>query len=193
MDAGERVPDNVVIGMVREKLSSIPAGTGVVFDGFPRTSAQASGLSMMLQELGMKIVSEQSYDPKSLDFTSIVQKIKMKKPHVVAFQCYIDDGFRLFRDARKNGLNPKLWWAQGAVNAEVPDAFERFGDDMNYIMATNQVSGGNIRNLSPLTQTQFKDFLRRYKAKYGENMQSEADIVYTAATVLFEFVLPAAG
>jgi len=55
MDAGELVPDNVVIGMVREKLATIPAGTGVVFDGFPRTSAQASGLNMMLTELGMKI------------------------------------------------------------------------------------------------------------------------------------------
>ena len=55
MDAGELVPDNVVIGMVREKLTSMPAGMGVVFDGFPRTSAQASGLSMMLSELGGKI------------------------------------------------------------------------------------------------------------------------------------------
>ena len=48
MDAGELVPDNVVIGMVKERLAAIPDGTGVVFDGFPRTSAQASGLSMML-------------------------------------------------------------------------------------------------------------------------------------------------
>ena len=55
MDAGELVPDNVVIGMVRERLATIPAGTGVVFDGFPRTSTQASGLSMMLNELGAKI------------------------------------------------------------------------------------------------------------------------------------------
>jgi adenylate kinase len=55
MDVGELVPDNVVIGMVKEKLASTPAGTGIVFDGFPRTSAQASGLSMMLTELGMKI------------------------------------------------------------------------------------------------------------------------------------------
>ena len=44
-----------MIGMVKEKLASTPAGTGIVFDGFPRTSAQASGLSMMLTELGMKI------------------------------------------------------------------------------------------------------------------------------------------
>ena len=55
MDAGDLVPDNVMMGMVKEKLATLPATTGVVFDGFPRTSAQASGLSMMLRELGMKI------------------------------------------------------------------------------------------------------------------------------------------
>lgn len=55
MDAGELVPDSVMIAMVKEKLTTLPAGRGVVFDGFPRTSAQASGLSMILGELGMKI------------------------------------------------------------------------------------------------------------------------------------------
>ncbi|MBW1699229.1 MAG: ABC transporter substrate-binding protein [Deltaproteobacteria bacterium] len=145
------------------------------------------------KELGMKIVADEAYDPKSLDYSSLVQKIKLKNPDVVVFQSYIDDGFRLFRDARKNGLNPKVWFAQGAVNVEVPDAFEKFGDDMNYIMATNQVSGGNIRNLSPMTQAQFKDFLKRYKEKYGPKKQAEADIVYTAAAAFFEYVLPAAG
>ena len=55
MDAGALVPDNFMIAMVKEKLATLPAGTGVVFDGFPRTSSQSSGLSMMLSELGMKI------------------------------------------------------------------------------------------------------------------------------------------
>ena len=55
MDAGALVPDNVMIAMVKEKLATLPAGMDVVFDGFPRTSSQSSGLSMMLSELGMKI------------------------------------------------------------------------------------------------------------------------------------------
>ena len=145
------------------------------------------------KELGMQIVSDEAYDPKSLDYTALVQKIKMKNPDVVAFQSYIDDGFRLFRDARKNGLNPKVWYAQGAVNAEIPDAFDKFGSDMNYILATNQVSGGNIWNLSPEVQSQYRDFIKRYETKYKTKMMPEAAIVYTAAAALFEYVLPAAG
>jgi adenylate kinase len=72
MDAGELVPGNVVIGMVKERLAAISGGTGVVFDGFPRTSAQASGLSMMLTALGMKI--DQVVVLEAED-TSLVQRI----------------------------------------------------------------------------------------------------------------------
>ena len=55
MAAGELVPDRVIIDMVQEKLSSLPAGTGVIFDGFPRNTEQASAFSMMLQALGLSI------------------------------------------------------------------------------------------------------------------------------------------
>ena len=55
MSAGELVPDHLIIEMMREKLATVPAGTSVLFDGFPRTEAQASAFSMMLQALGLAI------------------------------------------------------------------------------------------------------------------------------------------
>ena len=55
MTAGELVPDHLIIEMVKEKLTTLPAGTSVLFDGFPRTAAQASALSMMLEALGLTI------------------------------------------------------------------------------------------------------------------------------------------
>ncbi len=55
MSAGELVPDHLIIEMVKEKLTALPAATGVLFDGFPRTEAQASAFSMMLQALGLAI------------------------------------------------------------------------------------------------------------------------------------------
>jgi adenylate kinase len=55
MDRGELVPDGVIIDMVREKLGAMPADLGVVFDGFPRTDAQASALTLMLDTLGRRI------------------------------------------------------------------------------------------------------------------------------------------
>jgi branched-chain amino acid transport system substrate-binding protein len=156
-------------------------------------SATGVGFVSKAKEEGMQFVFDESYDPKLLDFTPIVQKIKMKDPDIVVFQSYIEDGFRLFRDARKVGLNPKVWYANGSVNVDVPDTFEKFGPDMNYILAINQMAAGNIYNLSPSVQYQYRDFLNRYQKQYNVAMSNEAAIVYTAAHALFEYVLPAAG
>jgi ABC-type branched-subunit amino acid transport system substrate-binding protein len=122
-----------------------------------------------------------------------VQKIKMARPDVIALQNYVDDGFRFYESARRNGLNPKVWFSQGSVFVEVPDSQEKFGSDMNYFVATNQVPGGNINNLAAHVQAQYRDFLKRYEQKYKQAMASEASIVFTAAIVLFEHILPAGG
>ena len=55
MDAGELVPDEVVIGIVREKLAEEDVrNSGVLLDGFPRTIPQAEALDQALEELGYK-------------------------------------------------------------------------------------------------------------------------------------------
>jgi adenylate kinase len=52
MDAGELVPDEVTIGIVRDRLSQDDAEDGFLLDGFPRTVPQAEALNDMLVELG---------------------------------------------------------------------------------------------------------------------------------------------
>ena len=49
MDSGGLVPDEVVIGLVEERLGRADAAAGFVLDGFPRTAAQAQALDAMLQ------------------------------------------------------------------------------------------------------------------------------------------------
>ena len=48
MDAGQLVPDEVVIGMISSKLDANPDARGFIFDGFPRTTAQAEALDKLL-------------------------------------------------------------------------------------------------------------------------------------------------
>ncbi len=55
MDRGELVPDEVVIGIVRERLAEPDCETGFILDGFPRTVAQADALKEMLAETGRAI------------------------------------------------------------------------------------------------------------------------------------------
>lgn len=49
MDKGELVPDTVVIGMIEKKIDQNPEVNGFIFDGFPRTTAQAQALDQMLE------------------------------------------------------------------------------------------------------------------------------------------------
>lgn len=55
MDAGELVPDLVVIGLVKARLSEPDSDKGFILDGFPRTTAQAEALDKELESLGKKI------------------------------------------------------------------------------------------------------------------------------------------
>jgi adenylate kinase len=49
MDKGQLVPDAVVIGMIRSAIENNPAVKGFLFDGFPRTSAQAAALDQLME------------------------------------------------------------------------------------------------------------------------------------------------
>lgn len=55
MDAGELVPDAVILGLVREALRSERAQRGAIFDGFPRNVAQAESLKSILGEQGRRV------------------------------------------------------------------------------------------------------------------------------------------
>lgn len=55
MDQGELVPDEVTIGIVRERLSKPDCQPGFLLDGFPRTVVQAEGLDQILEAMGRKI------------------------------------------------------------------------------------------------------------------------------------------
>lgn len=52
MDAGELVPDPVIMGLVRDALHSPDAVDGAIFDGFPRTQPQAEALDKIFADLG---------------------------------------------------------------------------------------------------------------------------------------------
>lgn len=55
MDKGELVPDEVTIGIVRERLAKADCEKGFLLDGFPRTVAQAEALENILAQLSKKI------------------------------------------------------------------------------------------------------------------------------------------
>jgi len=68
MDAGGLVPDEVVIGIVKERLAKPDCANGFILDGFPRTIPQAQALDRVTKELGREIrfVLSLEVDPEEL-------------------------------------------------------------------------------------------------------------------------------
>jgi adenylate kinase len=55
MDAGDLVPDEVIVGVIAERIDSEEARDGFILDGFPRTTPQAEALDAKLSELGRSV------------------------------------------------------------------------------------------------------------------------------------------
>jgi len=68
MRRGELVPDDLVIGLIAERLDAGGDGAGFILDGFPRTIAQAEALDRLLAERGKKVdaVIEMQVDDEAL-------------------------------------------------------------------------------------------------------------------------------
>ena len=57
MDAGDLVPDEVIVGVIAERIDSAEALDGFILDGFPRTTPQAEALDAKLVELGRAVTA----------------------------------------------------------------------------------------------------------------------------------------
>jgi adenylate kinase len=55
MDRGDLVPDEVIVGVIAERIDSEEAIDGFILDGFPRTTPQAEALDAKLEELGRSV------------------------------------------------------------------------------------------------------------------------------------------
>ena len=57
MDRGDLVPDELIVGMIGERIDSDEADDGFILDGFPRTEPQAEALAAKLDELGRELTA----------------------------------------------------------------------------------------------------------------------------------------
>ena len=85
MDAGELVPDAVILGMVRERLEQPDAAGGAIFDGYPRNAAQAQSLDEMLRGIGRRIDAVVYLD---VDDDAIVRRMSGRRTDPETGQVY---------------------------------------------------------------------------------------------------------
>jgi adenylate kinase len=79
-DRGEYVPDAVTVDMVRQRIGEIPKDMRIVFDGFPRTVAQADALEDLLKVFGRGIDAVILLDaPRDELFTRLAKRAAQQK------------------------------------------------------------------------------------------------------------------
>lgn len=68
MEAGQLVPDDLMVGLIEDRIAQPDCAKGFILDGFPRTAAQAEALDTMLAKLGKKLdqVIEMEVDEAAL-------------------------------------------------------------------------------------------------------------------------------
>lgn len=76
MDAGDLVPDAVVIGLVKDRLAEPDTEKGFILDGFPRTTAQAVALDEELANLGKALDAAIAIE---VDFDVIVDRLTSRR------------------------------------------------------------------------------------------------------------------
>lgn len=85
MDAGKLIPDDIIIEMVKERISQPDCQKGFIFDGFPRTLPQAQALTLALNELGVAIDLVLYF---SIDDSEIISRLSGRRVHPASGRTY---------------------------------------------------------------------------------------------------------
>lgn len=88
MEAGQLVSDEIVVGVVSERLDQPDVARGVIFDGFPRTEAQAEALDTLLAQKGMRLDAVISME---VDDEELVHRISGRYTCAMCGEGYHDD------------------------------------------------------------------------------------------------------
>jgi len=140
---------------------------------FPR--AVGEGVKATAKKLGMKVVFEEEYGKASTDFSSMIIKIKSRKPDMVIGGSYLPDSVAFMRQAKENRLYAKIF--AFAVGPGLPDFGKNLGADAEGVM-------GNTQWEPTLKLPGVEKFAEKYKAKYGHEPGYHAGGGYGAGEVL---------
>lgn len=140
---------------------------------FPRDVA--NGVRAKSKKLGMQLVFEEEYAKASTDFSSMILKLKAKRPDVIIGGSYLPDSTAFVRQAKDNGLYAKIF--AFAVGPGLPDFGKNLGKDANGVM-------GNTQWEPELNLPGVKEFAAKFKAKYGTEPGYHAGGGYGSGQVL---------
>ena len=85
MDKGELVPDSLILDMMEDRLAKSDCGNGYILDGFPRTTPQAEGLTVLLKKLNHNL---DKVIVLNVEDDSIVERMSGRRVHLPSGRVY---------------------------------------------------------------------------------------------------------
>lgn len=115
MDRGDLVSDEIVVGIIADRIEETDARQGFILDGFPRTVAQAEAFDAMLAEKGMKLDAVIEFKVNEVELVDRIVK-RAKETEARGEPVRKDDNPEVFKtrlDAYRNQTAPLSAYYQG--------------------------------------------------------------------------------
>jgi len=144
MDAGELVPDEVILGIIGEVLVGDLVRDGFILDGFPRTVAQAEGLAEIMDELGLRLDAVLNI---TVDDEEIVRRLSGRR---VCSDCGLAAEVDAARDASCAECGGKLVQRRDDDADTVRRRLEVYRDQTEPVLAWYRNSGRRVVDVDGL-------------------------------------------
>lgn len=161
MDQGALVPDEVTIGIVRERLSQPDCDQGFLLDGFPRTTVQAEALDNILADLGKKVEHVINIE---VEKEELIKRLTGRRICKVCGSSY----HLVFNPPKE----------EGKCDKDRGELYQRADDNAETV--TNRLEV-NIKQSQPLL-----DFYRKKNVLTNINGQQDIDDVFADVDALFK-------
>jgi len=161
MDAGDLVPDAVVLGIISERLAESDAENGFILDGFPRTQQQALDLEDLLDEMGTPLDTAVLMD---VDFEILMKRLTGR---------------------RTCSLTGKLLNVYFSSQAELDECTNQ-GGELQQRQDDNEATIGNRLNVYRENTEPLIDFYREREKLTAIDAEGSIDEVYERLTTALE-------
>ncbi len=168
----------------------------IIHEDGPYGSGVAGGNASKAKELGMNVVLKEGYSATAPDLSSLVTKLKRKRPDVILHTGYNPDITLFLRQAKEQGLKFKALIGHGAGYGVADKLYDALGNDVDHIYNVDPVSIWLLdpKSLKPgLAEITAKVGKEYEKAKPGTKVKSaHVGMAASNAHVFFTNVLPRA-
>lgn len=161
MEAGQLVSDDIVLGIIRERLSRQDADKGFILDGFPRNIPQAEALDIMLDEMGMPIEAAILID---VDLDILLQRLTGRRTCASCGQMY-----NIFTSP------PRM-----------DDRCDKCGGELRHRADDNEETIGNRLRIYEAQTAPLVEFFRRQNKLHSVNGQGEINEIFARVDAIIK-------